>query len=272
MNHLFYLKYPVCNSKTEMYVSAVGIAVLTYLFLIIFQPFGTYNFVHTNKYLLLAPYSIIAFITFLSGDFIVSKFFNKWTLSKEIFKITTLLFVCSFLNYVYSKFFINEDEFSFRALIYMAMFTFALGIPVCTIWFLGRYRFPKKITEIHSKEINKKVTGTFKSEIIITPDTGGVLNLSKNEFLYAQSKGNYSTLYFLENGKVQKRLIRVSLKKLEEQICDETILRTHRSYIIHTPKAVYKKGNAQGYKIKINHVDDLIPVSRKYVDKILNLL
>jgi hypothetical protein len=93
------LKYPTYNSEKENAISAIIVAILVYLFLVLFQPFGTYNYVHTNKYLLLVPYAIIAFVSFFIGDFFISKYFTKWTWKNEVSKTLVLLLLCAILNY-----------------------------------------------------------------------------------------------------------------------------------------------------------------------------
>jgi hypothetical protein len=270
MNQILRLKYPVYNSKKEIWLSAVSIALLAYLFLVIFQPFGTYNYTHANKYLLLVPYAAISFVIFLSGDFAVSRYFTKWTWSREILKTSVLLSVCSLLNYWYNISFINHTDFSLRALIYMGIFTFALGIPVCAIYILGRYSFLKPL--VHGTTPETETIELSENTITITPDVGKMITLSKNDFLFAQSEGNYTTIHYLQNNTSRKQLIRISLKRLEKQICSKSIIRCHRSYVFNTQKAVGKKGNAQGYKLNIHQVSVTIPVSRKYIDVVLKLL
>ena len=92
----------------------------------------------------------------------------------------------------------------------------------------------------------------------------------KIDFLYAQSEGNYSNIFYLNSQIVEKQLLRISLKNLEEQIGDDTIFRCHRSYMINIQNSVHKKGNAQGFKISMKLTDEIVPVSRKYIYKISN--
>lgn len=270
MKQILQMTYPISESKKEIWLSSLGIALMAYLFLVVFQPFGTYNYTNANKYLLLAPYAVITFVTFSGGDLISARS-KKWSWSREIIKIIILLSVCSFLNYWYSICFINNAGFSLRTLFYMGIFTFALGIPVCTIYFLGRYILLKSSANSPASETAE--TGNISAgSLMITPDAGEGLELSADDFICARSEGNYSALHYLRNGTVQKRLIRIPLKKLEEQICGQSIRRCHRSYIINTQKAMNKKGNAQGYRTGMEHLSDSIPISRKYADSILKLL
>lgn len=263
------IKYPTYKTEKEIAISAIIVAILVYLFLALFQPFGTYNFVHTNKYLLLVPYAIIAFVSFFIGDYFISKHFTKWTWKNEVSKTLVLLLLCAILNYWYSIYFVNNTDFSLRTLLYMAIFTYSLGLPICTISVLGKYSFlNSNYTETKKVETNVETKVKTERILSIIPDVGENLNIKKNAFLYAQSEGNYSNIFYLNNEIVEKELLRISLKNLEEQIGDDNIIRCHRSYILNIQNAIRKQGNAQGFKISLKLTDEKIPVSRKYIDKI----
>lgn len=255
-------------------MSSILVAGLVYLFLVFFQPFGTYNYAHAGKYLLLIPYAIIAFVTFFIGDYFISRIFSKWTWINEISKNCILLFFCSILNYCYSVHFINDADFNALSLFYMVMFTYTLGIPICSIAVLGKYSFLKnnkiQLAIPATTEANANIKEAIES-ISIIPDVGEKMNLSKNSFLYAQSEGNYSDIFYLNNEKVEKKLLRISLKNLEGQICKNEIIRCHRSYILNIQNAINKRGNAQGFKISLKHTSEKVPVSRKYIGLIRNI-
>lgn len=262
-------KYPTYNNETEIAISAIIVAILVYLFLALFQPFGTYNYVHTNKHLLLIPYAIIAFVSFFIGDYFISKKITNWTWKNEVLKTFVLLLFCAILNYWYSIYFINNADFSLQTLFYMMLFTYTLGLPICTIAILGKYSFLKN-TNIEAERTEANIENKIETEsaLSIIPDVGENLNIKKKAFLYAQSEGNYSYIFYLNNEIVEKELLRISLKNLEEQIGDNNIIRCHRSYILNIQNVIYKQGNSQGFKISLKLTAEKIPVSRKYIDKI----
>lgn len=131
--------YPESNSKKEILISSFFIAITGYLFLIIFQPFGTYNYSNPFKYVLLTPYSIISFTVIASINIFLRNKFNNWNMIREAIKIYLVLTICSTFNYLYNIKFINNSEFRVHGLIYMSLYTLAVGIPVYLISFLGRY-------------------------------------------------------------------------------------------------------------------------------------
>lgn len=272
MRHVLEWKYPMARSGKEMGGYALMVAMLTYLFIACYQPFGTYNYSNPYKYALLAPYAAIAFLIFLGGDMAVARLFRQWKWKNEIAKITVLLFVCSFFNYLYSIWFINDAGFSVRALYYMVLFTYALGVPVCFLYFFVRYALLRPVAPAlarNESDAYRKVAG---SELAIVPDSGDLpFSIAPADFLFAKSEGNYSLLYYRDGQAVHKKLVRLSLKKLEGQICDGPIWRCHRSYIVNMEMAIDKKGNAQGYKISMRHIEEPVPVSRGYADELVRM-
>lgn len=146
----------------------------------------------------------------------------------------------------------------------MFYYSYGLGIPISIIYILGRYLYLKNTENIkpdHFLEINQGHKTTINLNIGNT-----VFNVSENDFLYAEADGNYCTIYYMKNNTLNKELLRISLTSLEEQIHSEYILRCHRSYIVNTNKIIKTKGNAQGYKLNLQHSKTTIPVSRKYIE------
>jgi DNA-binding LytR/AlgR family response regulator len=89
--------------------------------------------------------------------------------------------------------------------------------------------------------------------------------LKPEELLFIESADNYSNIVFYRNNKVNKQLLRGSLKRIESQITFPFIVRCHRSYIVNLKMINHIKGNAQGYRIDFKvELKDTIPVSRNY--------
>ncbi|MGB5371074.1 MAG: LytTR family DNA-binding domain-containing protein, partial [Flavobacteriaceae bacterium] len=101
----------------------------------------------------------------------------------------------------------------------------------------------------------------------ITINTDGkLLFLEAEEILYAESDGNYSTLYLADG---QKILLTKKLKEVNELLPDDTFFRIHNSYIINLNK-IKEFLKTDGYVVlKSNHK---IPVSRQKKSDFLDLL
>ncbi len=101
----------------------------------------------------------------------------------------------------------------------------------------------------------------------ITLNTDGkLLFLENDDILYAESDGNYSTL-FLSDGR--KIVLTKKLKEIDQLLPDDTFFRIHNSYIINLEK-VKEYLKTDGYVVlESNHK---IPVSRKKKSDFLDII
>ncbi|GAB5410263.1 MAG: adenylate/guanylate cyclase domain-containing protein [Balneolaceae bacterium] len=107
---------------------------------------------------------------------------------------------------------------------------------------------------------------TLKSEI------NEFLEIKRDWFIYAEADGNYSKIVWEEDGKVKSRLLRIVIKKLDEQLISPFFIRCHRSFIINLRKEYKVLGNARGYKLKPSNLDIEIPISRTKGTEIIDLI
>lgn len=105
------------------------------------------------------------------------------------------------------------------------------------------------------------------SEKKITLNTDGKLMfLDSNEIVYAESDGNYSTIFLTDGTKI---VLTKKLKEVNELLPQSSFFRVHNSYIINLNK-VKEYVKADGYVIlKSKHK---IPVSRQKKADFLDLL
>ena len=101
----------------------------------------------------------------------------------------------------------------------------------------------------------------------ITLNTDGKLLFLENEdILYAESDGNYSTIY-LSDGR--KLVLTKKLKEIDQLLPEKTFFRIHNSYIINLDK-VKEYIKTDGYVVLESH--HKIPVSRKKKSDFLDLI
>ncbi|WP_080777763.1 LytTR family DNA-binding domain-containing protein [Chryseobacterium phocaeense] len=266
--------YPKSESYQEILVSSAASGILIYLFLIIFQPFGTENFHHQYKYLLLFPYSVIFGLAFFITDSIVIRFKN-WNIGAELLKVTVIIFLASVLSYFYNTLFLSRVSLSFTNYLYMFLYSLAVGIPISAIYILSRYIYLKNLHEKTAREVSHQLAAhpeasaqKFHPVLIITTNSTE-LKIPADHFICAQSMENYCSLFFIENNEVKKLLIRTTLSGLLDQVQTEAIKKCHRSYIVNLDKVKNIRGNAQGYKLSLSEIDFEIPVSRGFISLII---
>ncbi len=242
-----------------------------YLFLIIFQPFGTENFQHPYKFLLLFPYCIIFGAAFFGAHFITSRF-SHWNIGAELLKIIFILFLGSVISYFYNSLFLSHVQLDLGNYFYMFLYSLAVGIPISIIYILSRYIYLKNTHENTARDISQHLPVSAPevcdNRLKISTQTTELI-IGESNFLCVQSMENYCTFYFSENKTVKKSLVRISLSNALQQIETDSIKKCHRSYIVNLAKVKDLKGNAQGYKLILPEIDFEIPVSRTFISKII---
>lgn len=128
-------------------------------------------------------------------------------------------------------------------------------------------KFNAKNNTSHQLEEVLKNFNVNATEKRITLNTDGkLLFLKSDEILYAESDGNYSTI-FLENGK--KIVLTKKLKDINEILPSDRFFRVHNSYIINLNK-IKEFIKTDGYVVlSSNHK---IPVSRQKKSSFLDML
>jgi len=110
----------------------------------------------------------------------------------------------------------------------------------------------------------KKNAGSHRKKITLNTD-GKLMFLENDDILYAESDGNYSTI-FLSDGR--RIVVTKKLKEVVQLLPKDTFFRVHNSYIINLEK-VKEYLKTDGYVIlEPNHK---IPVSRKKKSEFLDL-
>src|SRR5688572_17830824 len=121
----------------------------------------------------------------------------------------------------------------------------------------------------------KKQLENLKKAIILTGDyQHEKVEVNTGNLHLVASANNYIKVYHENKGTLSYSIIRSTLKKTEETLVDHSnFFKCHRAYIINLDKVIHVEGNAQGYKIRIQGHEDLIPVSRnlnsEFSDKLL---
>ncbi len=113
------------------------------------------------------------------------------------------------------------------------------------------------LLNFNSRSINKKITLSTDGKLIF---------LESDEILYAESDGNYSTIFLSDGHKI---VLTKKLKEVNALLPNDSFFRIHNSYIINLNK-IKEFLKTDGYVVlKSNHK---IPVSRQKKSDFLDLL
>ncbi|MFC2112644.1 LytTR family transcriptional regulator DNA-binding domain-containing protein [Bacteroidota bacterium] len=113
-------------------------------------------------------------------------------------------------------------------------------------------------------ELVKRTFDPGKKDRIITinADTNEKLEINLRQLVYIEAQENYSRIVWLDDGRIKDKLLRATLKNIENQIPDSNVLRCHRSYMINLDYDFVILGNSNGYRLKSEHFQETIPISR----------
>mgnify|MGYP001822917897 CR=1 FL=1 len=98
--------------------------------------------------------------------------------------------------------------------------------------------------------------------IILQTDTHEEFEFNLENLYYIEAEDNYSRVFLLENDTLREKLLRVTLKGIEQQIDDPDIVRCHRSYMINLAMPFDLGGDASGYYLTSPKFRGRIPISR----------
>lgn len=269
--------FPDHSEPFDSFKSIGYIALFISAFLYLIQPFGLGN-IESNLFIICIAFGAITFFIGILFEFIlfyvlkIKRDVPSWTLLKWICSTILLLISIGIANFIFSMWMLNHGLFDWKNFLTMLYSTFLIGIfPVA---FSGLFiqnknqkKYEKAAEEI-TDQIHPKITSplTTKKPSIFLED----IELSK--VLYLQSMQNYVSIFYIEQDKIEKKIVRNTLQKMEESVKGSLLFRCHRSFIVNLEKIETVKGNAQGLKLNLEKTIEVIPVSRKNVDKIRFLL
>jgi hypothetical protein len=259
------------NRKNILLILATSIFVT--LFLTLYTPFENPNNTIINN----IQWGFFCFLALYANLILIPKLFpalfelTRWTLLKYILfnawlfltlgilftVINSLLFKCD-INFI-SLFIKTQREVVLTGLIPLIVITILAKNNLLKQNLADAFEINKKLSEIQTikeqpKQLDHKTT--------IQTDTNETFSLNLTDLVYILAMDNYSEIYWNDNGKITKKLLRVTLKNVESQLTNQFIVRCHRSYLINVQAIESISGNTNGYKLQMKNTEVEIPVSR----------
>ena len=119
-----------------------------------------------------------------------------------------------------------------------------------------------------SQQVNQeKKLPTLSSTQLLFKDENDkiILAIKPKQLLFLKSENNYTSVFYLQNQKVEKKLIRTNLKKLENELQHPELLRIHRSYMINLQSIIGIHREKRGFQIQLAQLPEMpLKVSETY--------
>jgi len=275
---ILYTPFPQIEKPKERFWFSVMVAVFIYIFLLVFQPFGIDRITYNKPVFLLGYFSITLFVLLVNYFVIFSlfpKFFNPdtWTIGKMLLMTSLEILVITILNWLYTGYFAQYILVDI-SLSKFFLYTFSIGIVTLIIVVLASEHYLNhrncQLAEHLSIQLDTKQKEIPNELYFISDNQNESFGIRSNQLLCVKAEGNYCNVFYVENEQVTNRLIRTSLKKLENKFQNfSEIKRCHKSYMVNLKNIENVSGNARNYTFHIAHLPFTIPVSRSFPQQII---
>ena len=291
MVNLFHQPYPTEEPVSRRLIKALGVSTFVGLFLLLFQPFGLYDWVTAAKSVKILGFGGITLMVMLANYFVLPVLFpryfsdDRWTVGREITRVLIYLLFIALCNQLYLAWLLNEPLMVggwLRAIgvtFLLAVFPIVVLILLSYIRQLRKYSRLAEELPIHTPEPTAGNVTTRQAETpveavltLVADNEKDTLTLPASELLFIESSDNYCTVVYPKNNQLLKPLLRSSLSRLEKQIDQPRIIRCHRSFVVNLDRVERVTGNAQGYKLHLADSQFQIPVARQYNETLVSEL
>lgn len=268
------------NDERKNILLSLGIGAFVTLFLAVYRPFQQFSIAHQftfNQTLLYG--GVTAFVlglNILGLPRIFPRIFDVlfWTVKKHFLFLAWKCFLIGLACVFIDKMFIcplhTWTEIITRVYIQVAL-TGIIPITVTTLLLRNDLLQRNLESAIKANQELEKISvlknevskpSSTLNQITIFSDTTDTVSLNMPDLLFVEADDNYSTIFWKNGGDIQKKMLRMNLKSVENQMDNLYTIRCHRSYIVNVHAISNVSGNTNGYKLKIRDSDFSIPVSR----------
>jgi len=213
-------------------------------------------------------YGLITFLVSLGFNTIVNYFVEKdqptWVFWKWILATLLLILCIAIANYCFGLLVFDNFHFSLFTVLSTMFNTLLLG--AFPLVFIGT------ILLIQNRQKNEDIANKLSIPIENKPSAIiqlGVITYPIDDILFVAAMQNYVVIH---SKTLPKQTLRSTLTKLENELLQHNIIRCHRSYLVNISSIKSVSGNAQGLKLELHNSNQIVPVSRKYIPKIKEIL
>ena len=272
VNSILQKPYPRDHRFLVNFRAALATGLIVSFFLWIFKPFGISGAPVSNLDFFILGYGAVSFFIVVGMrvfTYLFPGFYNedRWTVEKNIFQYSLVLFVVGLGNLVYTHYAAGLP-ISKATFIFFQLYTVSVAFIISAILTFWNYFRTEHLNKLFAEKIDREIHSdkqllTEKKFIIRPESETGELEFSNRSLLFIESADNYAKIYFLKSGKAEMKMIRGSLKRIGDQLNYPFIFRCHRSYIVNLENVSSVKGNSQGYRLYFPGLDETVPVSRR---------
>lgn len=251
-------------------------AIFALAFINIYDPFGLDSFLELSgiRLFLYSSFVILTGMLVVVINRVIMYYYSKikrlnyW---QYILWVFAEILVMAFVYSIYVKF-ILADERDFMEIFNVSMKNTSLVIllPYTILWLF--FSWQDKSLKLQALEEKDEPSPKTKPGMIPFRDEKGTLRLSvqQQDLLYLEAADNYVSIYFIQHKKVQKFMVRNSMKAYEEQFKDSRIIRCHRSYMVNLDEVRIIRKEQDGLHLELGIEPSIsLLVTKTYVKGVL---
>ncbi len=274
-------------------------ALIGALFIAVFLPFGLESFGLWRWLLILGMFFIFA-IACISSEIIVRYVFrmniNKNSSPKYlrrrgfIFQTINVALLTILLSLYLDRFANNvvvDNHLSWHNVLWVFAICLCVSFIIGLYWrsvYVRRYYYMQleeaqllngMLAERARTTNNSKISthDIAPTPIVLEGSTKESLTLYLDDFIYAESEGNYLAVYHISDGMVSKTVLRTSIKNAVNTLCNsDNVIQCHRAYIANTRMVEKVEGRSSGLALRMKYCQALVPVSKSYVTAVKELI
>jgi hypothetical protein len=258
---LAFFKTPIgLPDRKRIIRETIFLSTYTFLFLLVFQPFGTFGYSHPYKILQLAGYGFLVMLCYPLLRTLVLKLYTRkpgaHTLGRELPVFLLVLLLLTSAAFLYHGWFIAQ-HISFSHL--PVFLSYGLSIwSLPALAFIYYYRRPAGggvVAMPPPAKSTLEIKGTNQGEQFL---------FSPGDVYYLKSNGNYVLVYFQKAGQLKHEMLRNTLSQVSGQLPADFIP-IHRSYIVN-PGNFDRLVKSEGKQLLVSRQFDIrLPVVKQYL-------
>jgi hypothetical protein len=265
--------FSLLDKKGNRYLLILVIFIFSVIFLNLYQPFNIARWYSDSgfvQFLRLSSYGFIIAVVFLFTQFPLRRIFKVHEFKIKSY-LLWLVIEFTLINLVYIILYGNPIGNFRNDLVFSVKYTLmSIWLPYSFAILIVYYKNHR--TEIEMLKLNTNKPA--EKRLLVFKDENGKIKFSvlPKDLLLLESTDNYVSVFYILENKVQRKLLRNTLKNMEEMLKENSIIRCHRSFMVNIANVDFMQKEGKKLNIKIKHFDKSIPVSEKYSSPFLNFL
>ncbi len=256
-----------------------NISIGIFLFILFFQPFKAEFDNPTNLIIFYAGFGGIVFIINsliligLPAIFPKALKIGKWEVGPP-FLLNALIVALNSVAFPFYLRFVGKTPISFHIVIEIILIILSSVIILRLIFII-------KFQRVHLESLRNKLSvratddqdETQNFVTLYSETKTEKIRIGNKDLIYIKAADNYVEVYFSKNDKIQKKLLRNTLKNIELQLSTfHDYIRCHRTFLVNLNHIDKLAKNYKGSYLKISKLNEEIPVSRHYLLKVQETL